>query len=163
MKWLKVVLLMKWVKVSLQMLLYSSLDNQNFDHFLDLDDDEVVAKVTDVEPTLETNEVFDKGKQVVDSDHSQHDEDNDHSEIREDSDDGEDNDYIVDEVNEINEVKVDIENFHANVDVNVKFMGMRNGKKKHVTFEDPVDVKVLDNSEFESASDADDDLDEVRK
>ncbi|GJY66900.1 hypothetical protein Tco_0469138 [Tanacetum coccineum] len=63
----------------------------------------------------------------------------------------EDSDYIADKLNDIDDVEVDMEDFHANVDVNPEFMGSGN-LGRHVVFDDhvDVDVEVLDNDDFDS-------------
>ncbi|GJS35971.1 hypothetical protein Tco_0534353 [Tanacetum coccineum] len=72
---------------------YSTLVNPSFDPFLDLDDAEVVAKVSEVEQTLE-------------SEHSEEEEDND---------------YIVN-VSDIDELEVDMEDFHAKLEEKLRDM-----------------------------------------
>lgn len=149
---------------------YSTIDDQHFDPFFGLDDDEVVAKATTVEQTLYKNTkgetVHGKGKQhVVDevSDDGKDCDNGEDSDKNVDVTDSEDSDYIADEVNDIDEVEVDMDNFHANVDVNAEFMGCGN-LMNNVTCVDPVEVEVLDNDDFESGSEGeDDDLERIRK
>nr|GEW54331.1 hypothetical protein [Tanacetum cinerariifolium] len=63
--------------------LYDALDNPNFDPFLSLDDNEVLAKVYEIEHTLDKNAegevVHSKGKEVLDN---AHDADDDVERIR---------------------------------------------------------------------------------
>ena len=142
---------------------YSTLDNEDFDPFLGLDDAEVVDKLNEVEQTLEmggqAEHAVDKGKKPIvdDEDEQQHsgseysDEDEEEHSKREDSEDEEDSDYIADEVNDIDDVEVDMKDFHANVDPSVEFMGSGNLKSNMIN-DDHVDVDIepLDNDEFDS-------------
>ncbi|GKA90190.1 mutator type transposase [Tanacetum coccineum] len=118
--------------------LYFVLDNENFDHFYDLDDAKVLVKANEVEQTLErgiqAQTVVDKGKKVIVDDESN--EGSGHSDQKGQSGD---------------EVEVDMKDFHDNVDVNTEFMGSGNlGRIVVSDYHVYVDVEIFDNDEFDS-------------
>ncbi|GKD84908.1 hypothetical protein Tco_1356062, partial [Tanacetum coccineum] len=109
---------------------YSTLENDNFDPFYDLDDVEALGNVNQDEESNEGNQHSDgEGQSEGEEEQSK----------RKYSEDEEDSDYIVDELNDIDKVEVDMEDFH--VDVNAEFMGNGN-LGRHVVFDDHVDVGV---------------------
>ncbi|GJS43052.1 hypothetical protein Tco_0568095 [Tanacetum coccineum] len=106
---------------------YFALDNDNFDPFYDLDDVEALGK----------DEESNEGNQHSDGEgQSGGKEEQSKGKYSEDK---EDSDYIVDELNDIDKVEVDMEDFH--IYVNAEFMGNGN-LGRHVVFDDHVDVGV---------------------
>ncbi|GJV67268.1 mutator type transposase [Tanacetum coccineum] len=151
----------------------SKSQDPKFDPFTDLD----AILPTNTSHQAETN-VGDKNDLV--SEHSQghgdgtehrddteHSEGNEHSEWNEDTDssddDSQDSDYIMDEENYVDDVDVDMEDFHYNIDESVEFMGSKNRDETFDEVEIEEDVEVLNNDYFESDSDEENELDRLRK
>nr|GFC24348.1 hypothetical protein [Tanacetum cinerariifolium] len=68
-------------------------------------------------------------------------------------------DYIMDDENYVDDVYVDIEDFHYNIDETIEFMGSKNRVKTFDEEEIKEDVEVLDNDYFESDSNEENELD----
>ncbi|GJX69309.1 mutator type transposase [Tanacetum coccineum] len=152
--------------------LYVESQDPNFDPFADLDS----ILPTNTTHQAETN-VGDKddlvsehsqghGDDIEHRDDTEHSEGNEHSKGNEDtdsSDDSHDSDYIMDEENYVDDVDVDMEDLHYNIDETVEFMGSKNRDKTFDEEEIEEDVEVLNNDYFESDSDEENELDRLRK
>nr|KAJ0212320.1 hypothetical protein LSAT_V11C400182410 [Lactuca sativa] len=125
------------------------------------------ASLTRNEPSIDNVDMviynaFDMETEIEhDSDDSSSD---DYSSSGDDSD-SQDGDFLVDENNIINDVDVDIREFHLNVDLDVEWIGGASKRKHHVVTNDgnEPNIEVIDNELFFSESSSCDGIEAIRR
>ncbi|GJT19244.1 hypothetical protein Tco_0877950 [Tanacetum coccineum] len=81
-----------------------------------------------------------------------------------DSDSEDDEDYFFDEETYLEEVNVDMADYHFNIDADVEWVRHSESGQEHVNDPNPGEIDVIDNDNFESGTDSEDDgIDKIRR
>ncbi|GKC60913.1 hypothetical protein Tco_1088511 [Tanacetum coccineum] len=79
-------------------------------------------------------------------------------------DESDDEDYLFDEDTYLEEVNVDMADYHFNIDADVEWVRHSESGQEHVNDPNPGEIDVIDNDNFESGTDSEDDgIDKIRR